>query len=255
MTLKPIHYQLHLFGDLHVGSGVGLPGVIDEYVVRDQDNFPQVLGSEIKGIVRDNCVRLLKYSGRWDSICQGQRGWHDKMTILMEGVEVNTFCGLQGKTLCILCALFGSPATPGGWWFSPATYAEDYRDMVERADPKGQLRLAYRDMAINAQASIDPETKRAEEDHLFNLEVIRTSQVWEGYIEPVLLPSGQPKPAAEENELLGWLTGALLFTRRLGGRRRRGWGRCRFDLSDTSIPGNVEAINALENLLRRMANG
>jgi len=253
MPLKPIHYHLHLFGDLHVGSGIGLPGVIDEYVVRDQDNFAQVLGSEIKGIVRDNCVRLLKYLGHWDKICQGQKSWHN-MPVLMEELEVSELCGFKKESLCILCVLFGSPATPGGWWFSPATYAGDYRDMVKQFDPEGKLSLAYRDMAINAQASIDSETKRAEEDHLFNLEVVRTSEVWEGDIEPAPLPADQPKPTVEENELLGWLAGAVLFTRRLGGRRRRGWGRCRFDLSDKSIPGNAEAIEAMTKLLGGMAN-
>jgi len=243
-----IHYRLHLFGDLHIGSGIGLPGVIDEYVVRDQDNFPQVLGSEIKGIVRDNCVRLLKYLGEWDIICQGQKSWHS-MQRLMEGLEVSELCGFKKESLCILCALFGSPATPGGWWFSPATYTVNYRNTVKDADQTGQLRLAYRDSAINAQTSIDPETKRAEEHHLFNLEVVRASQVWEGDIESIPLPAGHPNPAGTDDELLGYLTGALLFTRRLGGRRRRGWGRCRFDLSDTNFPGNEKALQALRTLL------
>ena len=240
-----IHYKLRIFGDLHVGSGTGLPGVIDGFVVRDQDGFPQVPASQVKGIVRDNCAQLLKYLGRWSAICKGQKSWYE-MTQLMRGVQAQDFCGMQGRELCVMCAIFGSPATPGGWWFSPATYSEDYRRIVKDADPSGQLGLARGDMSVSAHASINPETRRAQEDHLFNLEVVRVedSQTLEGHIEP--LTWDQPASAVGGNELLGWLTGAVLFTRRLGGRRRRGWGRCRFDLSE---PVNDDAREALETLL------
>lgn len=246
MPLQPIHYRLHLYGDLHVGSGVGVPGVLDELVVRDQDGFAVIPGSEIKGLVRDNCVRLLDHLGQWDRLCEGQKSWV-AMERLMKGLNPEELCGIRGDLPCILCALFGSPATPAGWWFSEATYAGDYRQAIEDVDPA----LAFRDTATSAHASVHPDTKRADEDHLFSLETVRVPerQTWIGRIEPIPSPHA-PQPAVAETELLGWLTAALLFTRRLGGRRRRGWGRGRFVIPKEG-EGNLAAVAAVETLLSK----
>lgn len=253
---EPIHYRLHLFGDVHVGSGVGLPGVIDEYVVRAHENFAFLPGSEIKGVARDSCVTLLQRLDQWENICEGQKDWH-RMERLLGGVRVEEFCAFKPQPLCVLCALFGSPAGGGGWWFSPASYDEDdYKEIVKRADQKGSLRLAWRDQAVSAHASIDYETKRAAEDQLFNLEVIRPPNSWVGRIEPTpsfsALSSGSSQSSAPEEHMLGWLTMSLLFTRRIGGRRRRGWGRCRFEVSEEVYEDNKAALQALDALFLKI---
>jgi CRISPR-associated protein Csx10 len=248
MSFHPIYYRLHLFGDLHVGSGLGLPGVVDAFVSRGNEEFAFIPGSQIKGLVRDSCLRLLEGLNRSDDICPGQESWN-KMSRLMQDVEVENFCGMQGTALCVLCALFGSPVTPGSWWFSDATYDKDYRDNVKGAG----LNSAVRDRSTSAHASIDPKTKRAEEDHLFSFETVRTQkQAWVGKIELINDTSTSP---AQQTELLGILTASLLFTRRVGGRRRRGWGRCRFEipaisqLSAEEPLGNITALAAVKNLL------
>jgi CRISPR/Cas system CSM-associated protein Csm3 (group 7 of RAMP superfamily) len=227
---------------------------VDEFTVRDHENFAMIPGSEIKGLVRDSCVRLLDRLGEWQKVCEGQKNWR-RMSRLMEGVLVEEMCGMKGEPLCVMCALFGSPATPGSWWFSEATYSEEYRELVKGADPNLVYQtgneapsLAYRDMSTSAHASIHPHTGRADEDHLFTLETVRARRIWEGQIEP-FGPSEHSR--ASESELLGWLAAALLFTRRLGGRRRRGWGRCRFDVfkvnqAGNDLPGNVAALQALD---------
>jgi len=232
---ESIHYRLHLFGDVHVGSGVGLPGVIDEYVVRDHEHFAFLPGSEIKGLVRDSCVTLLNRLGQWEPICEGQKAWH-RMERLLGGIEIEKFCAFIGRQPCVLCALFGSPAGKGDWWFSPASYDEDdYKWAVKKsADPQGSLRLAWRDQAISAHASIDRETKRAAEDHLFNLEVVRPQSSWVGRVELIpSLPGSAPLSLSQEH-LLGWLTMALLFlavfvaTLAVGGLiRASAWSRLR----------------------------
>jgi CRISPR-associated protein Csx10 len=245
MVLQSIHYRLHIYGDLHVGSGVGIPGLIDSMSLRDHQGFAILPGSEIKGLVRDSCIRLLKCSCDPDAVCSGQKSWKD-MTRMMEGFRFENLCDFKSESLCILCALFGSPKTPGAWWFSPASYDETYRDSILHADAS----LSTRDKAISAHASMDDQTKRAEEDHLFNLETVRPADVWVGEIAP--LPAlGKSSPKASPDELLGWLTASLLFIRRIGGRRRRGWGRCRFEIlaDENGYPGNKSALDALGKLL------
>jgi CRISPR/Cas system CSM-associated protein Csm3 (group 7 of RAMP superfamily) len=231
--------------------------VIDEYVVRDHENFAFLPGSEIKGLVRDSCVTLLQRLDRWKNICEGQKDWH-RMERLLGEVRVEEFCAFKPQPLCVLCALFGSPAGKGGWWFSPASYDEDnYKEVVRRADQEGSLRLAWRDQAVSAHASIDYETKRAAEDQLFNLEVIHPHSSWVGRVErissPLAPPSASSQPNVSGEHLLGWLTMALLFTRRIGGRRRRGWGRCRFEVSEGVCRDNKAALQTLDALLLEIA--
>lgn len=238
-----IAYQLYLPADLHIGSGVGLPGVIDEHVVRDHEDFAFAPFSEIKGIVRDSCVQLMRYLGcdadqRY--VCEGHRAMLEASRL--GGASPRGFCALMGGKPCALCAIFGSPVTPARWWFSPATYTKDYRKAakfggIDSAEEPEARAFAWRDSATSAHAAIDPGTKRAAESQLFNLEIVRLPDegdplhqfaIWEGEI--LELSSGNEAECSDD-ELLGWLLAALLFTRRIGGRRRRGWGRCRFVLS------------------------
>ena len=168
------------------------------------------------------------------------------------------FCAFYQRPLCVLCALFGSPASGGGWWFSPASYDDkDYKDEVENADPESHLRLAWRDQAVSAHTSIDDKTKRAAEDHLVSLEVVRPRSVWVGRVEPLPRPATPTASSSysmvSEDHLLGWLTMSLLFTRHVGSRRRRGWGRCRFDVNESASEGNRAARRALESLFVEIA--
>jgi CRISPR/Cas system CSM-associated protein Csm3 (group 7 of RAMP superfamily) len=262
-TITEIPYELHLAADLHIGSGVGLPGVIDEYVVRDHEGFAYTPFSEVKGIVRDNCVQLMKYLGCDNNTkyaCDGHRA----QIGILQGSDppAKGFCGLAGAKLCALCAIFGSRITPARWWFSPARYSETYCESVLKFKtddaPDAWNQFARRDSATSAHAAIDPLTKRAAEDHLFNLEVVRLPDtsptlqkvaVWEGHIIYQTPLPQEKKAELADDELLGWLLAALLFTRRIGGRRRRGWGRCRFVLSG----GNKSTIEQrVENWLNHL---
>lgn len=239
MSLEKIRYELHVETDLHIGSGVGLPGVVDEHVVRDQEELAFAPFSGIKGMARDSCAQLMKHLGCLNDAryaCDSQR----RMLAVRRigAASPKGFCSLQNAAgLCALCAIFGSPMSEARWWFSPATYAESYRQAVEFGaslaiageTDKTKSFFARRDAAFSAHAAIDPRTKRAAEQQLFNLEVIRQPEgaLWEGVIISRPPITGKA-PVCDEKELFGWLLAALLFTRRLGGRRRRGWGRCRF---------------------------
>ena len=210
-----VSYTLKVWRDLHIGSGVGLPGLIDEYIVRDQNGFAHIPGSQIKGLVRESCRQLLTLRGAAELMCEGQQHWQ-------EGSEATAFCALRGQPMCLMCVLFGAPASPGGVWFSPAEYAPGYRTTVAGAG------LALRDMATSAHAAIDPGTRRAQTHQLFNLEVARPADVFRGRVER--LGEWPGNAVLPEAQAWLWLTAAMLFTRRLGGRRRRGWGRCEFEI-------------------------
>lgn len=245
--IRAIDYELHLAADLHIGSGVGLPGVIDEAVVRDHKNFAYAPFSEIKGITRDSCVRLLKYLDCLTQaayLCKGQLDFLEQQQTTAPSAK--DFCQFKADELCALCTIFGSPITPARWWFSPAQYSTSYKMEIERVEKLANLisnsfsSPTMRDSAMSAHAAINPQTRRASEGQLFNLEVVRlpdnntaVSQqaVWSGQILYRDVSAQDKSAALSDGNLLSVLTASLLFTRRIGGRRRRGWGSCRFVLS------------------------
>lgn len=215
-----IKYTLEFAGEFHTGSGTGLPGLVDEFVFRDPQGFSVIPASHIKGLLRDSTYRMLQKLNMLNSICTGQQTWHKDQI-----PDPKDFCSLQASPLCILCALFGSPSISGGVRFSPATY--------EQRDTLATLELADCDAYLSAHATIDRKTRRAKPKHLFNLEVVRPLGKYKGSIKFIGWYSETTQLTAEKLQAL--LLAALLFTRRVGGKRRRGWGACKFEL-----PANLD---------------
>src|SRR5690554_5766496 len=97
-------YSLYLWGDMHIGSGVGVPGYIDERVVRDENGLAYIPASEVKGLIRQSCADLVYYRNRQFALCLGQRRWQK----LESGEPAPAdFCEPTADP-CILCGLFGS---------------------------------------------------------------------------------------------------------------------------------------------------
>jgi CRISPR/Cas system CSM-associated protein Csm3 (group 7 of RAMP superfamily) len=152
----------------------------------------------------------------------------------------NEFCQNSVDPICLICALFGSPFRQSPLWFSPAEYDVTYRYLLKKAE------LVERDRNTRAQASINRWTRRAQTHHLFSTEVVSPNENFLGQIEftdPIF-------PIFKNENPLVWLTAALLFTRRIGGGRRRGRGRCEFKLMQaTDDNANLVAQQALTNWL------
>jgi CRISPR-associated protein Csx10 len=250
MTTVSMFYRLYCFTDVHVGSGTGLPGMLDSLVTEDLEGFAFIPASQIKGLVKDSCYKLLDRLPNFNEKCAGQKKLAE-MKSFMEDIQLETFCNeheADASSLCPMCLLFGSPRTSGRLWFSKATYGSDYRDNVLGAS----VALVDRDRAASAHASIDWATGRAEEHHLFSLETVRLPQFWEGHIDFQMSTKLSDDFA---QQLRGLLAASLLLVRRVGGRRRRGWGRCRFelpigeDVKEVDRQNNQAARNALRQLL------
>ncbi len=242
--MSTLEYTLRFNGDLHIGSGAGIPGILDERVLRDPQGFAYIPASTIKGLLRQSCVDLLGYRGQQERLmCQGQR------RLLKDGVQqpkMGDYCQ-PGSTPCLICLLFGSPLIEGALWFSPAEYPQEYRNAVQ--DSPSPAVAAERDMASSAHAAIDRRTGRAREHQLFNLEVVQPVDHFTGSIHitrPLQSAAAAGQAALDEQACLGWLAASLLFIRAAGGRRRKGWGQCRFDLPPAD---NAAALQALRRLL------
>ena len=56
-----IKYRLFFLSDWHIGSGSGIPGVVDNGVLKNNQNVPVINGKTIKGITRDALEDLLYF--------------------------------------------------------------------------------------------------------------------------------------------------------------------------------------------------
>jgi CRISPR/Cas system CMR subunit Cmr4 (Cas7 group RAMP superfamily) len=62
-----IKYRLRFLSDWHIGSGTGIPGVVDNGVLKDNRNVPVINGRTIKGITRDALEDILYLTGKSDA--------------------------------------------------------------------------------------------------------------------------------------------------------------------------------------------
>ncbi len=204
--------RLTMESDWHIGSGTGLPGNIDRLVVRDGDGLPFVPAKTLRGIWRDACERLV-------------RGLDD---------------GKAGDWSSLVDRIFGSQPALGGNG-STRRHEDPAQPPLESALAVGPARLpavlrnrikALADRRfVEAMTFVKPGVKidrrrgHAETDFLRFEEMARVGTVLEA--ECVLPASiiGEHRLAAS-----ALLVAAAQLVERLGGKRRRGPGRCKFEV-------------------------
>lgn len=196
---------LTFYSDWHVGSGAGIPGSVDRQVLRDEEGFPYVPGKTLTGILRDAAEWIADVR---DAAENGNQRWK-KALIGLFGEQSESHGGTPRG--------FASGAAVG---IGSAALSRDLRNYVQglREASGPDLREAL--FTVRPGVKIDRGTGRALEDHLFSTERVRGCTLY----APVKYPRG---PLSEDEEKL--LEDAVRAVRRLGGKRRRGGGRCRLD--------------------------
>ncbi len=188
--------------DWHVGSGAGIPGSVDRQVLRDEEGFPYVPGKTLTGILRDAAEWIADVR---DTAEEGNK-WKNALIGLF-GEQPESHGGTPGG--------FASGAAVG---IGSAELSRDLRNYVQelRESSGPDLRAAL--FTVRPGVKIDRATGRALEDHLYSTERVRGCTLY----APVKYLRG---PLSEDEEKL--LEDAIRAVRRLGGKRRRGGGRCR----------------------------
>lgn len=218
-TIQPLprefSIRLTMLSDWHVGSGAGRPGQVDRLLVRDADDLPYVPAKSLRGIWRDACERL---------------------ALGLDGGKVGPWCSFVDL-------LFGSqPALgkqdPTGRHSDPANAPLASALLVRPARIEGRLRhalLANRRLCaaitfVKPGVSIDPASGVAREDFLRFEEMGRVNTVLEARCV-LHLPEGERLAQAAA----AMLVAGMALIERLGGKRRRGAGRCCVRLVDPVI--------------------
>lgn len=198
--------RINFLSDWHIGSGAGIPGSVDRQVVRDQDGLPYVPAKTLTGILRDAAEWLVDNGG--DAYSQ------DTLKSLFGHQHQNS--GGSNEEAAKEARLSIRPARIPQPLRSELTKDKELRDAL---------------FIVQPHVRISRKTGRAEDDHLFSLELVRSS-VW---LEAEVCVNETGEKLTEEETKL--LDDAVKAVRRMGGKRRRGAGRCNLTWIDDKWTG------------------
>lgn len=213
--------QLNFLSDWHVGSGTGRPGDIDRLVQRDRHNLPYIPAKTLTGIWRDACERVAY------GLDNGEA----------EGVWQQWVMYLFGD----------QPAAPN----RPVEKAEQSPHpaalSVRTAHLPGDLQSALIDKPklhdlvsiIKPGIKIDGKTGCAEPDCLRMEERVRGGAELKADCK---LPLPMEMDTISRHAAYALLIAGTQFIERLGGKRRRGAGKCRAIILDEPVNGWITWI-------------
>jgi len=205
-TIIPLSLRLEMQSDWHIGSGGGRHGALDRLLDRDAGGLPYVPGSTLRGI------------------------WRDAAETLARGLDDGKDDGPWAKLVNLL---FGSQPTEderasakdrkrdvtrprrGALRIDDLRYPEELRQWL-KGDPRLQQAVTFAKPGV----AIDKASGRAKENFLRFEEAGRKGSVLVGGGE-LVLPDGLSREQA-----LAFLVAAAKLVERIGGKRRRGNGRC-----------------------------
>ncbi len=241
MAKTAVKYHVGFESDYHIGSGLGIAGVVDDLLIKDSKEQPLIPGSTLKGVIRDTCEDLVGALDIHASMCDGTVKDGKKMC------DINR----DGKT-CLLCLVFGSEVIPSHFKFQSARRRDAISELAVGDKESPLLRSLSR---VETHNRIDPRTGIASENHLFAYELGRRADLYEANVFQIRSFSDPD----QEKDAFAFLVGGMRFVTRMGGKRRRGKGRCRFNIED-KIQGKlneytwVELIDHLLELQKRGGN-
>ncbi|MGC2238415.1 MAG: RAMP superfamily CRISPR-associated protein [Pyrinomonadaceae bacterium] len=212
------HGQIVLIfeSDWHVGTGTGIPGSTDKLIFRDADGFPAVPAKTLNGI------------------------WRDAMETLTLGLDDGDENNKRWQKWVV--AIFGNqPAEKGAdptitpfqsiLTLRPARISEDLRAAIGTDEDGKKFKQAL--TFIKAGIEIDNQSGTAKENHLRFEEMGRCGTILEAAFDA--------RTDNETAQALLALSGELI--ERIGGKRRRGAGKCKF-----VVKGLMTKDKAIEHL-------
>lgn len=206
-----------LESDWHIGSGTGRPGDVDRLVQRDRNELPYIPAKTLTGIWRDACELVAlgldngSENGRWQQ-------WVDY---------------LFGEQPALTKVKLENHPRPAIVSVRSAHFPDKFvKAIINKPILKDTLTF------IKPGISIDPTTGSTREDCLRFEEVARAGAVLETTCELNFYDENEEQQKTAYSLLLA---GAKMVER-LGGKRRRGAGKCQFEVYE-----NQPWIDWLEN--------
>lgn len=193
--------------DWHVGVGSGREG-IDRQISRDHEGLPFIPAKSLTGVLRDSCEEVVNSLG---------------LDTHEDGVNWVTF-------------LFGNTASPANISVRPARVDQVTREWLSSLPPTARSAIAQNLATTKPGVSIDRRSGRAKDDHLSFTEIARPMM-----LEAQVILHDDDSPGA-----VALLAASCALTEYIGGKRRRGLGRCSMRLlTEEGQPVDVDFTAAL----------
>ncbi|MCX7700244.1 MAG: RAMP superfamily CRISPR-associated protein [Gemmataceae bacterium] len=211
--------RLTMESDWHVGSGMGRPGNIDRLIARDADDLPFVPAKTLRGIWRDACERLCR------GLDDGQNGAWSRMVDWLFGSQ--PALGPNDPT-----ERHSNPANvPLGSavQIRSARIPSPLLENLAHADRRLRQALTF----VKPGVKIDRRSGSAQTDFLRFEEVARKGMILEADCRLTV------RDARARELASALLVASAKLVERLGGKRRRGTGRCRLEVIGTDVSAAV----------------
>ncbi len=213
--------------DWHIGLGAGIPGNIDSLVQRDADEIPGSISAKtLTGVWRDACEAVAL------GLDNGKTGVWSQYVVYLFGDQ--PALNKDDSTIT-------SSPIEAALKVRPARLHSDIRDAILSCSNKAVKKALVAAITFSKPGiSIDRETGCTKEQFLRNEEMVRagTYLTSECQLDTSKLDKNQTRVA--------WalLIAGAKYLKRLGGKRRRGAGKCQLDLAKVK---NIDAwLNWIE---------
>ncbi|MBI4752518.1 MAG: hypothetical protein HY774_28840 [Acidobacteria bacterium] len=216
--------ELVMESDWHVGSGTGRPGNVDRLVIRDQDKFPFVPAKTVTGIWRDACELVAlglddgNSNGSWLQLVKTVFGSQPSLVRESDRDELE------------------SGPTPAGLKITPARLSESLRTTLCQ-NHLSSFRQAL--TFVKPGIAIDPDSGSAKKDFLRFEEMARG-----GMRLTATCSLDLPVERIDRHAVSALLLAGARLVKHLGGKRRRGAGRCTLNVGNPKQ--FLDVVNWLE---------
>lgn len=225
-STKTFRVRLTMESDWHVGTGAGRPGSVDKLIARDADGFPFVPAKTLNGI------------------------WRDAMEVLTLGLDGGT----KNEWQKFVEAIFGNqPALTGAdptikpfssiLKVQPARLNETLQKKIKSLDKTNKQKFFVALTFIKPGVAIDEHSGTAKPDFLRFEEMGRSGTVLEADCELSYC----------DETIWALLVASARLVERIGGKRRRGAGKCKLVvLDENDKEPNLQT--EIENIKKVTAN-
>ncbi len=186
---------------MHHGSGLGLAGLLDRPLLRDERGLPYLSGAALKGKLRHAALQLCR-SG-FGGACSQVAG---------------SFC--RGEPRCRMCRLFGSPWTEGALRFTDARPRADDLALLGILISAGDHRELRAGTEVRRTTAIDRRRRGTRRYHLFSTETAAKLEM------EARISGSLTDPEVE------FLRACCQVLTHFGAGSTRGLGRCQYRLEE-----------------------
>lgn len=203
-----LELEIEFKSPFHIGSGFNKGKLVDSLVLVDQDGFPYLPASSLKGRLRANLLSLV-------NTLEAELDYLNEVCV-SEQKDKKICKNIDPTDNCLICRLFGSAFTPGSLFFSDFKLANS--EVLEFIAAAGGIKNFTKHLkTIRSANRIDRRLKNTVPKALFDYEVTNHKYKYQGQI------TGSAYLSDEELKLF---KNSLKLITHLGAKKSRGLGRC-----------------------------